>query len=312
MKSLILKLGLFSVICLSILTYVLMNHGGNIDFFYEKFTTPKAKSMIIGDSRSLQGIQPRVINEYFDGLGNDLPVFNYSFTIAQSIIGPLYNTSIQKKLDETSKKGIFIISITPEMLTSKKGYDNTKGEFREKDQPPHNMNFVNMNPNYEYFVKNLSFFHFKGAFGKKSTLHKDGWLEETNLPTNKEALESFKKHQIGLFLNNREDYKLSNVRIKSLHNLIQKFKQHGSVFLVRMPIDTDFLEYEKKYYPQFNEIIDSIVKTNNLPYLDFNKNKLKEYKTYDGHHLDKFSGKIFTKNLCDSILYYFENHNKSI
>lgn len=307
MRLLIFKLGLFFAICLAITTVVLIKYGGNIDYFYEKFTTPKAKSMIIGDSRSLQGIQPRVMNQYFDKLGYELPVFNYSFTIAQSIIGPLYNTSIQKKLDETSKNGIFIISITPEMLTSKKGYDNTKGEYREKGQPPHNMNFVCVNPNYEYFIKNLSFFHFKGVFRKKSTLHKDGWLEETNLPKNKEALESFKKHQIDLFLNNREDYKLSQTRIQSLHNLVQKLEQHGSVFLVRMPIDADFLEYEKKYYPEFNEIIDSIAVKNNVPYLDFNNNKLEEYNTYDGHHLDKFSGKIFTKNLCDTILYYFKN-----
>ncbi|MDH7446576.1 hypothetical protein [Aquimarina sp. 2201CG14-23] len=306
MRVLILKLGLFSIICLSILTFVLMSYGGNVDYFYEKFTTPKAKSMIIGDSRSFQGIQPSVMNEYFEGKGYDIPMLNYSFTIAQAIIGPLYNESILKKLDDTADNGIFIISITPEMLTSHIDYDNKKNEFREDGQPPHNMNFVDVNPNYEYLVKNLSFFHFKAMFRKSSTVHKDGWLEESNLPTNPEIFADWKKGQIDLFLRDREKYPLSDVRIKSLNTLIQELEKHGNVYLIRMPISKEFLGYEEKYYPGFDALVNSISKTHNVPYFDFNK-KEKIYETYDGHHIDKFSGKEFTKNLCDLI---FQEKNK--
>ncbi len=300
MRRLIIKLGLFFIICLAIVTFTLVKYGGNVDYFYEKFTTPKAKSMIIGDSRSLQGIQPSVVNDYFKDSDREMPMFNYSFTIAQAIIGPLYNQSILKKIDKTTKKGVFIISVTPEMLTSHKGYDNEKGEFREKGQPPHNMYFDDVNPNYEYFVRNLSFFHFKGAFGKNSTLHKDGWLEETNLPTNEKVFEDWKKHQINLFLKDVDVSELSNIRIKSLGKLIQNLSKYGNVFLLRMPISKEFLGYEEKYYPRFNGIVDSIAKTEQIPYFNFNKGENK-YKTYDGHHIDKFSGKVFTKNLCDSI-----------
>ncbi len=300
MKRLISKLSLFFAICLGIFTFVLMNYGGAIDYFYEKFTTPKAKSMIMGDSRSLQGIQPRVMNEYFKDSDLDLPMFNYSFTIAQALIGPLYNESILKKLDTTSDKGIFIISITPEMLTSKKGYANEKGVFREEGQPPHNMKFVATNPNYEYVIKNLSFFHFKGAFGKNAVVHKDGWLEENNLPKSKKVLQEWKDHQIELFLNNREEYYLSDIRINSLKDLIKELKNRGNVFLVRMPISKEFLEYEEKYYPGFDEIVDSIANENSISYFNFNPNN-EAYETYDGHHINKFSGVRFTKSLCDSI-----------
>lgn len=300
MKLLFLKLGLFSVICLSIVTFILMNYGGNIDYFYEKFTSPKAKSMIIGDSRAFQGIQPRVLNSYFADKGYDIPFLNYSFTIAQAMMGPLYNESILKKLDTSSKNGVFIISITPEMLSSNKKYEVEKGNFKEEGQPPHNMNFVTMNPNYEYLFKNLSFFHFKAIFRKNSTLHKDGWLEETNLPTEESQMNMWRKKQIDLFLEDAEGAWLSDIRIQSLIQLIETLNQYGSVYVVRMPISNEFLNYEKKYFPDFENVMDAIVTTKQITYFDFNTYD-KKYKTYDGHHIDKFSGKEFTKTLCDSI-----------
>lgn len=301
MKLLLLKLSLFFIICQGIVTVVLVNYGGNVDYFYEKFTTPKTKSMIIGDSRSLQGIQPGVINTYFKDKKYELPILNYSFTIAQALMGPLYNESIFKKLDTTSNKGLFIISVTPDMLTSYEGYNNEKGEFREFGQPPHNMNFVNVNPNYEYLIKNFSFFHFKGVFRKSSTLHKDGWLEETNLPSNKQVFENWKKSQIALYLKDQERLELSNVRLNSLVTLVRKLDRYGDVYLLRMPISKEYLGYEEKYYPNFDRTIDSISKKYQTPYFNFNTMDM-IYETYDGHHIDKFAGKEFTKNLCKLIL----------
>ena len=126
-RKLIIKLCLYGTICMAITTFILLEYGGNIDYFYVKFTSPKTKSMIIGDSRSLQGIQPTVINSYFKNNDLNLPILNYSFTIAQALIGPLYNESILKKIDKTSNNGLFIIAITPEMFTEHKGYNNTAG-----------------------------------------------------------------------------------------------------------------------------------------------------------------------------------------
>jgi hypothetical protein len=300
MKTLFIKLSIFSIICLFIITTVLLKYGGNVDYFYQKFTTPKAKSMIIGDSRSFQGIQPSIINNYFKGKDFGLPMLNYSFTIGQAIIGPLYNKSIFKKLDESSINGIFIISITPEMLSEHSGFNNANGEFREQGQPPHNMEYVDMNPNYEYFIKNLSFFHFQAMFRRNSETHKDGWLEEKVLPKDEGVFNEWRNHQINLFLKDAKNSKFSNTRIQSLKDLISKLKVKGNVYLLRMPISDEFYSYEDMYYPGFDKIIDSISKFNNIDYFNF---KLidRSYKTYDGHHIDKYEGKNFTKDLCDLI-----------
>ncbi|WP_128755183.1 hypothetical protein [Aquimarina sediminis] len=303
MRLLLLKLGLFFMCCLGITTFVLVKYGGNVDYFYQKFTTPKATSMIIGDSRSMQGIQPRVINERFKELEYQLPIFNYSLTIAETPIGPLYNKSIEKKLDQTSQNGVFIISVTPWMFGSDKNNDNDKGEFREAGRPPHNMRFVNTNPNYEYLFKNLTYFHFKALFRKTSTMHKDGWLEENNLPKNPKVFEEWKKRQGRLFDKMIRNYETSSLRLESLDELVKKLKEHGEVYLVRMPIDLDFIDVEKSFYLNFDKDINDIAKTNNIDYFNFNApDRHSTFKTYDGHHLDKHGGLEFTNILCDSIL----------
>lgn len=289
--------------CLAITTFVLMKYGGNVDYFYQKFTTPKAVSMVIGDSRSMQGIQPRVINERLKDQEYELPIFNYSLTIAETPIGPLYNESIEKKLNENSENGVFIISITPWMFGSDKNNDNSKGEFREAGRPPHNMTFVNTNPNYEYLFKNLSYFHFKALFRKTSTMHKDGWLEENNLPKDPKVFDEWKKRQGRLFDKMIRNYETSSLRLNSLDELIKKLKKHGEVYLVRMPIDLDFVAVENVFYTNFNDDMNTIAKANQINYFNFNMpGSHTSFKTYDGHHLDKYGGLEFTNILCDSIL----------
>ena len=193
MKTFLIKSLSFLIVIILLISLFLYNYGGYVDYFYNKFTTPKAASIIIGDSRALQGIQPQIINDVLKNEEFELPMFNYSFTIAQSLIGPIYRKSILKKIDSNTRNGLFIISINPWMLGSKKENNNYKGEFKEAGTPPHNMSIVSMNPNFEYLLKNYNYFHFKAVFKKKSYLHKDGWLEENNLPTDTIIFKDWKK-----------------------------------------------------------------------------------------------------------------------
>jgi hypothetical protein len=303
MKKFLIKSIVFFCLIVGIVSFMLIQYGGYIDFFYNKFTTPLAKSLIIGDSRGLQGIQPAILDSELEKSNFELPTFNYSFTIAQAHIGPLYRKSVLRKLNPDTQNGVFIISITPWMLGSKKDNDNFKGEFKETNTPPHNMINVTMSPNYEYFLKNTEYFNFKGVFRKNSMLHKDGWLEANNLPKDSITFVNWKNTQLEIFKGFNRDYVVSEYRMKSLDTLIKDFKRHGKVFIVRSPIDQEMLSLENDFFPNFDNFLEEITISNEIKYFNFTlMGAVNKFKTYDGHHLDKLGGKRFTQSICDSIL----------
>mgnify|MGYP003644316077 FL=1 len=301
MKKFLIKSILFFVLVVGIISIILITSGGYIDYFYEKFTTPKAKSLILGDSRSMQGIQPSVINKYFKTSDFELPIMNYSFTIAQIAYGPLYLESIKKKLDQNTTNGLFIITVNPWILSERENDDLENGVFFEKGMPPHNMKFVNLNPNFEYVIKNFNYFHFRSIISRTSKMHKDGWLEESNLPKDTVMLNLWKQKQIALYSDYSSKWKKSNFRLNGLEELIKYLDSFGYVVLLRMPIDEKIISIENKFWNNFDVDIKEVALKTNVKYLNLSHDN--KYTTYDGNHLDKYGGVVFTKELCDSIIY---------
>src|SRR5690606_28020264 len=141
MKKFLLKCFVFFVLVILIISTVLIQYGGYVDYFYEKFTTPKSKSLILGDSRSLQGIQPSIIEQELQDTEIDFPILNYSFTFAQIAYGKPYLESIKRKLDHSSENGLFILSVHPFLMANRTGnHEERDSIFFEENMPPHNMN----------------------------------------------------------------------------------------------------------------------------------------------------------------------------
>lgn len=298
MKKFLVKASLFFILTLLTLSFILMNFGGYVDPFYEKFTVPKQTSMILGDSRSLQGIQPRIIDAELKDSGYDLPMFNYSFTIAQAHYGKPYTESVRKKL-KTSKNGLFILSVHPWLFAEGKNEKLKSGKYPETDVPPHNMLFTNKNPNFEYFVRNYKFFNFRNLFRSSGTLHKDGWMEESNFPKDSVDMVWWKNRQIKRYELFPKEMNKSPQRISDFIAMITDLKKNGRIILVRMPVDPAFLKIETSFWGNFDDEIGTLSKKMGLEYFDFSKSD--KYRTYDGNHLDKYVGAVFTKDLCDSI-----------
>ncbi|RAR51136.1 hypothetical protein [Flavobacterium lacus] len=299
MKNFLFKIVLFSALLTAAISFILIGYGGNVDYFYLKFTTPKQSSFILGDSRSMQGIQPRVINEYFVDNEFDLPMFNYSFTITQAAYGPPYTQSVKNKLLSTTKNGLFILSVHPWLFAQREADNFDRNIFAEENTPPHNMRFVTMNPNFEYLFKNFHYFHFKAIIKKNSELHKDGWLEEKNLPKDTLTLNKWKKNQIDIYNGFANRWKKCSFRMEEFEKMIVFLQNHGKVVLVRMPIDQELLDIEQNFWVGFDDDIKALSTKRNVSFIDFSKNNI--YQTYDGNHIDKFGGVSFTKALCDSI-----------
>jgi hypothetical protein len=299
MKKFVLKSLVFLGLITILLSFILLVFGGNVDYFYNKFTTPKQSSLIIGDSRGFQGIQPQVIDKELANAGFELPMMNYCFTIKQAAYGELYTQSILKKLNPKTKNGLFIITVNPWLLAKRNGDNYSQKEFYESNMPPHNMTTVSMNPNVEYLFRNYDYFHFKALFKQKSELHKNGWLEEKNLPKDQKTLTEWTNIQRKMYSGFAQEWKTDTYRLKQLGVLIDSLKSHGQVFLIQTPVDSQIKNIEKNFWPNFDSNMMEVAKQKNVPYFDFSNRD--DFQTYDGNHLDKKGGKVFTQLLCDSI-----------
>lgn len=299
MKKFISKLLLFSILISGIVLIMLSRYGGYVDYFYNKVASPRQSALIIGESRSFQGLQPAVINENLKG-DFDLPIFNYSFTLSQATYGDGFLNSIKGKVKQTTRNGLFILSIQPWLMAEREGDTIEKGVFFEKNLPPHNMKSVAMNPNIEYFFKNYSYFHFKAIIKRTSKVHDDGWLEESNIPQDSILLNLWKQEQIKMYKGFATHWKKSKYRFMYLEKTIEFLKQYGTVVLVRIPCSKAIIAIEEQFWKGFDNDMKSLALKNQIQYVNYTMVE-NPYYSYDGVHLDKNSGVAFSKSLCDSI-----------
>jgi hypothetical protein len=96
-----------------------------------------------------------------------------------------------------------------------------------------------------------------------------------------------------------QEWKTDTYRLKQLGVLIDSLKSHGQVFLIQTPVDSQIKNIEKNFWPNFDSNMMEVAKQKNVPYFDFSNRD--DFQTYDGNHLDKKGGKVFTQLLCDSI-----------
>lgn len=300
MKKFLNKITLFITLVIFGVLLLLNTYGGYLDYFYEKFTTPKQFSMILGDSRAMQGIQPAILDSCLINCNYKLPTYNFSFTIAQIAYGPSYLEAVKQKLDTSVSNQLFILSVNPWMLANRTPKDSIESDMIFQDSPPHNMKNMGMKPNVEYLIKNYNYFHFKAIFRKNSKMHKDGWLQENNLPTNNKVFESWKLNQIKVFQKWADKWQQSNYRLSWLQRTVTYLQQYGKVFIIRTPIDKEILDIENSFWSSFDYEMQNISVEHQCSYFNFTTNN--SWKTYDGHHLDKHGGKLFTKELSKLIL----------
>lgn len=313
-KILIVKTSLLAILLIA--TYLGASYKttqGSVDKYYSKFTH-KGGSLIIGLSRARDGLSPAVIEREF-GDAIQYPVLNFAFEKTQSMFGDVLLNAIKQKLDTTSNNGLFIVSVTPgSFLISKKIKDTTnlkvdKGILIEK------MSDFNKHPNFEYIRKCYSSPLYKTFFNKTNKdeliqiFHNDGWLEfkqkSRNYKMTDIRIKALKETQYVGYTKMAEYEKKSEYRISKFKETITYLQQYGSVILIRMPLDEDFLKLEYSFFENFDDRMIQISSIYNIPYFNYSRDH--NYKTYDGSHLFSESAKKFTKNVCIDIKNYQKN-----
>jgi hypothetical protein len=268
--------------------------GPRTDFFYERFTTPKAGSLIIGSSRAAQGVQPEILN-----LRPDQPVFNYSFTYHESPYGECYLEACQKKFNHESG-GVFILEVNPFILSNYKvNMEADEEMFDECETAPSNMWFVNHGPNFEYLIRNYSE-DYRSLIGIKPRahaiyLHRDGWLE-IEIPFDTAYFQKNTEDKVRNYNELIKKMKPSTARWKALEEFLEFFDQYGEVVMVRIPVSPEMAEIEERYDPLFEQKIINLSKEFETPFLNYFGLNDSLYFT-DGNHLHRSSAADFSKQL---------------
>lgn len=289
--------GLFVIFCL------FLRYCGFSDFAYKRFTVGKQHSLVIGTSRSAQGIHPAVINDYFSGNSEfSLPIYNFSFTVTDSPYGEVYYNAIRKILNadrERNKKGLFILSVDPWSLLMEDTWD-AEG-CREKASCVNKIKLTGMNPNFQYLAY---YFQLRDMTWVDQTmqLQDDGWLKINFSMANTALVNENVKQKCALYRTYRMTKSL--YRLCWLEKTIVLLKQYGDVYMCRMPVHVEMLEIENANWGNFEEDIRKISSFHGVPYISF-VYEVDKYRTIDGNHLCKDDGALFTKNLCDSIKTYY-------
>ncbi|WP_223608948.1 hypothetical protein [Chryseobacterium sp. OSA05B] len=299
MGKFLFKISFYIIGIIAVLMLLASYADGNTDDNYMHFAVEKPKNIILGDSRSVQGIVPEVLKDKLS-----TPFDNFSLNIAQSPYGEIYLKALKRKLDPNTKKGIFIITINPWNLSLKNDV-LTKADYPEENSPFKNMYFYNMSPNYEYLLKNLNKSWFRiyldreAVVRSKSFLHKDGWMEVT-VDMNKDSVNARiakKTQEYQLMLNN---YKLSEFRMKALNEIIDYLQPKGTVYLVRIPATQNIMNLENKRFPEFSGLMRDLSRKRNIKFYDFS-GRCDDFVYTDGNHMYKESSKVLTAQIADSI-----------
>lgn len=278
MLKFIIKVVLFSLVVSLSTAFVLNKYSSNfVDERYNKIASPQTDALVLGSSRAQRGMVPSLIAK---NTGFDHSMFNFAFTLSNSPYGEIYRSAIQQKL-KPGNKGLFVIEVNPFLI----GVDTTLKELVEKNKTLDNLYFMNFSPNYEYMVKKsdkpLYKVILKNDTSNNEIIHKDGWVEKFNKWDEKKVKENIKKG-IKEYNKQAKKIRLSDYRIESLKEIIDMLKQHGEVYLVRLPVSCDMLELENKYYPGFDSIITKISSDYKIPYFDYTNI---DCRTGDSHHL---------------------------
>ncbi len=325
MKKLVSKLFFWLLIILLLHLLILFFFAdGYFDSNYKRFTTPRNGSLILGTSRSAQGIVPSILIE---NLCLYNPIINFSFNIGESPFGPVYLHAIENKLDANLNNNIYIITVDPWSLSIHESNTSDNYElYREANRCLGNTKSFDLRFNYNYLLNNIHtgwgqifirsmktrliktilnlnlspkyFNYFPNGY---SYLHNDGWLEVTLKSDSDFFLNKRTMDKVDYFKDNwLYHYRISKNRFNYLNDTIELLDLYGEVLLVRMPVHEDILEIEDQYCPHFNEIMQNFADEKDLVYYNYT-GMGNNYKYTDGNHLIKFSAKAFSLLLAQDI-----------
>ena len=235
--------------------------------------------LICGDSRVYRGVSSRVIAEKL----TDYSVFNLSYSSGS--YSDFMLDYIEKHLNKGAKQPILILGITPYSLTAKAAMDeHIRTELgRKKEEILEYRYFKSVKNHFEALNLNTIMFKTREAPAAKyyqKYNYDEGWVASYKNPADpKAALTEYTRD----FLNNKVSHELTT----GLLHRISKWTDKGfRVYGFRPPSTTEMVALETKL-SGFNE--SDFVKEFERSGGKWINLDTKEYRSYDGSHLDENS-----------------------
>ena len=179
--------------------------------------------------------------------------------------------------------------------------------FREKGNFIDRTYWVDLKPNIEYLLesyqaRNVDIILNKFKRGTYQTFFvtDEGWLQVT-IESDMISISERTKNKMASYREKLKDYGgFSSLRMDYLEKIINLFQEHGSVVMVRLPVNDEMLNMEMQLMPDFDEKMANLSKTFKIPYINFISDR-NDYSYTDGHHLDIKSSEELTKVLAERI-----------
>lgn len=294
-----LKIGLVMLILFVLHAAMIPFVDGNFSLGLYKVSGPQQHNLIIGTSRIAQALKPSTLKEE---LGVDF--LNFAIDASTTSYSIMYNNAIREKIDPNTKNGVFILSLDPWTLSRAHDPKTKEIIYTENESALGKLYTFNPPLNIEYLYRDCN-----TGWGNilitnlrnNSTVngHRDGWVEVTR-PTDKAFVQARKESKLKARRAGLENVSFSQDRLIALEELIEFLAPKGEIYLVRLPVDPDFVELEYELMPNFNLIVDSITNKYDLDFYDMQYLNT-EVIFNDGHHINKEYAPFITQKVAEWI-----------
>jgi len=285
---------------------------GFVDMYYPKFTQ-EAGSLIIGLSRADQGIDPQILEDRLQGDGCAMPMVN--FAANQNYFGEVYHRAIQEKLGPIKGQRVFIVSVSPGSFSAPKGFGDKGIRTLDGKMAIGKAGDFTSKPNYNYIMNCYGMGLYTALIDDRGwanlVSHENGWnelsLEAGSSTISRALMLDWKKQNLAYYDRQLHKSEIKAHRKEWFLKTLDHLKGEGTVYLIRMPVDTEILEFETQSWPGFTAYINSISHEKKIPYFDYTQGP-GTFATYDGSHLHGESAKAFTELLARDIVEHRRKH----
>jgi hypothetical protein len=307
MKHFLLKIASWTALALLCHLVAAFYADGATDEHYLKFTGERRSALVLGTSRAAQGIDPAAFDTVLREASHPDGMLNFSFNLGTSPYGPTYLKAIEKKVDTTTRNGLFIVCVDPWSLSAPKGTGpEAPAPLPEDDRMLARQWTMNGTPNLEYLIRSYPSGWgslIGGPLHDPETylhLHANGWLE-VRVPMDNASLAQRRMEKVAEYSDHAKwTYAPSGLRIGYLERTIDLLEEHGTVVLLRLPTHQDLLHIEEGYWSGFTTVLNGIAARKAVLFLD-HSSRWDQFTYTDGNHLAAFSVPGYSRMLAAEV-----------